>query len=104
MSFSSLISQIFTAALDFISWVVGRSISNLDPTALDRRRYTKMATTKQTFDIQLNTDQMAFIRSMKEKYEIADESKTFRVIIDYLMVTRNVHDAVFRQSRCFRCD
>ncbi len=63
-----------------------------------------MANAKQTFEVQLTTDQMAFMRSMKEKYEIADESKTFRVVIDYLMVTRNVHDDVFGKSRCFRCD
>ena len=63
-----------------------------------------MAGPKQTFEVQLTTDQMAFMRSMKEKYEIVDESKTFRVVIDYLMVTRDVHDAVFGQSRCFRCD
>jgi hypothetical protein len=63
-----------------------------------------MASPKKTFDVELTTDQMAFMRSMKEKYDIADESKTFRVVIDYLMVTRNVHDTVFGQSRCFRCD
>ena len=63
-----------------------------------------MANAKQTFEVQLTTDQMAFMRSMKEKYKIADESKTFRVVIDYLMVTRNVHDDVFGKSRCFRCD
>ena len=63
-----------------------------------------MANAKQTFEVQLTTDQMAFMRSMKEKYEIADESKTFRVVIDYLMVTQNVHDAVFGQSRCLRCE
>ena len=53
-----------------------------------------MAGDKQTFEIQLNADQMAFMRSMKEKYEIVDESKTFRVAIDYLMVTMDVHDSV----------
>ena len=63
-----------------------------------------MASPKKTFDVELTTDQMAFMRSMKEKYDIADESKTFRVLIDYLMVTRNVHDDVFKKSRCFRCD
>lgn len=63
-----------------------------------------MASPKQTYDVQLTADQMAFVRSMQEKYRIVDESKTLRVIIDYLMVTRNVHDAVFGQSRCFRCD
>ena len=63
-----------------------------------------MAGSKQTFEVELTTDQIAFIRSMKDKYELPDESKTFRVVIDYLMVTRNVHDDVFGQSRCFRCD
>ena len=63
-----------------------------------------MASPKQTYEIELTTDQMAFIRSMKDRFDIADESKTFRVVIDYLMVTRNVHDEVFGKSRCFRCD
>jgi len=63
-----------------------------------------MAGPKETYEVQLNADQMAFIRSMKEKYEIADNSKTFRVVIDYLMVTQDVHDAVFGQSRCLRCE
>ena len=63
-----------------------------------------MAGDKQTFEVQLNADQMAFMRSMKEKYEIVDESKTFRVAIDYLMVTKDVHDSVFGQNRCLRCE
>jgi len=63
-----------------------------------------MAGSKQSFDVQLTTDQMAFMRSMREKYDIADESKTFRVVIDYLMVTKDVHDDVFGKSRCLRCD
>ena len=63
-----------------------------------------MAGNKQTFEVELNPDQMAFIRSMKEKYEIVDESKTIRVVMDYLMTTQNVHDAVFGQTRCLRCE
>ena len=63
-----------------------------------------MAGPKETYEVQLNPDQMAFIRSMKEKYEIADDSKTIRVVIDYLMVTQNVHADVFGQSRCLRCE
>ena len=46
-----------------------------------------MASTKKTFEIELGTDQMAFIRSMKDKYEIVDESKTFRAVVDYLTVS-----------------
>ena len=63
-----------------------------------------MAGPKETYEVQLNPDQMAFIRSMKDKFEIADESKTIRVVIDYLMVTQDVHDAVFGQNRCLRCE
>lgn len=63
-----------------------------------------MANPKQTYELELGNDQMAFIRSMKAKYEIVDESKTFRAIVDYLIATRNVHDEVFGKRRCFRCD
>ncbi len=63
-----------------------------------------MASPKQTYEIELTPDQMAFMRSMKEKFKIVDESKTFRVVIDYLMINRNVHDDVFAKNRCFRCD
>ncbi len=63
-----------------------------------------MASPKQTFEIELGTDQIAFIRSMKDKYEIVDEGKTLRAVIDYLIVTKNVHDDVFGKRRCFRCD
>ena len=63
-----------------------------------------MASTKQGYEIELSTDQMAFIRSMKEKYDIVDEGKTLRAAIDYLIVTKGVHDDVFGKRRCFRCD
>ena len=63
-----------------------------------------MANPKRTFEVELGTDQMAFIRSMKNKYQIVDEGKTLRAVIDYLIVTKNVHDDVFGKRRCFRCD
>ena len=63
-----------------------------------------MAGPKEIYEVQLNSDQMAFIRSMKDKYEIVDDSKTFRVVIDYLMTTQNVHDDVFGKNRCLRCE
>ena len=63
-----------------------------------------MASPKQTFEVELGTDQMAFIRSMKSKYDIVDEGKTLRAVIDYLIVTKSVHDDVFGKRRCFRCD
>ena len=63
-----------------------------------------MASPKQTFELELGTDQIVFIRSMKDKYDIVDEGKTLRAVIDYLIVTKNVHDDVFGKRRCFRCD
>ena len=63
-----------------------------------------MASPKKTFEVELGTDQFSFIRSMKEKYKIVDEGKTIRAVIDYLIVTKGVHEAVFGKRRCFRCD
>ena len=63
-----------------------------------------MASVKQNFEVELSTDQIAFIRSMKNKYEIVDEGKTLRALIDYLIVNKGVHDDVFGKRRCFRCD
>ncbi len=63
-----------------------------------------MAGPKETYEVELNADQMAFMRSMQEKFQIADESKTFRVVIDYLMTARDVHDDLFGQTRCLRCE
>ena len=63
-----------------------------------------MASIKQSFEVELGTDQMAFISSMKTKYEIVDEGKTLRALIDYMIVNKGVHDEVFGKRRCFRCD
>ena len=63
-----------------------------------------MAGPKQVFEFELGTDQMAFIRSMKDKYDIVDDGKTLRVVIDYLIGAKNVHDEVFEKRRCFRCE
>lgn len=63
-----------------------------------------MAGEKQVYEISLAPDQMAFIRSAKDKYNIRDEDKAFRVVVDYLITNPGVHDEVFGQSRCLRCE
>jgi len=63
-----------------------------------------MASIKQKFEVELGIDQIAFIRSMKDKYEIVDEGKALRALIDYLIVNKDVHNEVFGKRRCFRCD
>ena len=63
-----------------------------------------MAREKQTIEIELNPDQIAFISIMKDEYDIASESKVMRIIMDYLQDNKDVHDTVFKQWRCLRCD
>ena len=63
-----------------------------------------MASPKQTYEIELTPDQMAFMRSMKDKFQISNDSKPFRVVIDYLIGTRAAHEEVFNKRRCYRCD
>ena len=59
---------------------------------------------KATFEVELNPDQMAFIRSAREKYDLADESKAIRIVLDYLSSNPNIHDTVFGEVRCLRCE
>ena len=63
-----------------------------------------MAGTKQAYEFELNSDQMAFIRSAKERYGIPDESKVVRILVDYLLSNGGIHEAVFTQTRCLRCE
>ena len=63
-----------------------------------------MAGAKQVYELELTSDQMNFIRLAKEKYGIPDESKVMRIIMDYLQTNSEVHEAVFTQTRCLRCD
>ena len=63
-----------------------------------------MAGAKQTYNIGLDTDQIAFIKSVIEKYDIPDESKVVRIMADYLMTQRDVLDTVFGETRCLWCE
>ena len=63
-----------------------------------------MAGSKQTIEIELNDDQVTFMRLMKDDYNIPTESKVMRIVLDYLLSNREVHDTVFGQTRCLRCE
>ena len=62
-----------------------------------------MAGTKETYAIDLNPDHMESIRSIQDKYNIADESKVVRIALDYLFTNPNLQDTVFGETRCLRC-
>ena len=59
---------------------------------------------KESYEISLETDQMKFLSWAKEKYDIADESKVMRIIMDYVITERDQYDTVFSNIRCLRCD
>jgi hypothetical protein len=63
-----------------------------------------MAGPNETFEIELKPDQMAFVRSFREKYDIADDSKVLRIILDYILTSPRIHDTVFTEERCLRCE
>ena len=63
-----------------------------------------MAGEKQTIESELNNDHMTFMRIVKDEYNISTESKVMRIIMDYLQENKDVHDTVFKQIRCLRCD
>ena len=63
-----------------------------------------MAGPKQAYTIELNPDQMAFIRQAKEKYNLASEDKAMRAALDYLITSPDIHATVFSEPRCLRCE
>ncbi len=63
-----------------------------------------MAGEKESYQINLNPNQMTFIRNAKEKYKIPDESKVMRIVMDYLMSNPGIHNTVFSEIRCMRCE
>ncbi len=63
-----------------------------------------MAGTKTAYQIELNEDQYQFLQSAKEKYNIPDESKTMRIMVDYLLSNPQIQETVFSETRCLRCE
>ena len=62
-----------------------------------------MAGAKDAYQIDLSSEQIAFIRSAKDQYGIPDESKVVRIMVDYLLSNPDTHATVFEESRCLWC-
>ena len=56
--------------------------------------------TKVTFEI--NPDAYDMLKSVTEKYKLADESKALRILIDYA-ATDGDWEEIFAKVRCRRC-
>ena len=63
-----------------------------------------MAGVKETFEIELNPEQMAFIQAAKEQYGIASQDKVVRIIMDYIQTNPGIQESVFTETRCLRCE
>ena len=68
-----------------------------------KERY-KMAGTKTALTVDVNADHIGLISAAKEKYNIADEGKVVRIVMDYLVTNPGIHDTVFKDVRCLRCE
>ena len=63
-----------------------------------------MAGAKETFEIELNVDHRIFIKSAVDKYGIGSEDKVLRIIMDFVQTNPDLHDSVFTEFRCLRCE
>ena len=63
-----------------------------------------MAGAKESFEIELNVDHRIFIKSAVEKYGIGSEDKVLRIIMDFVQTNPDLHDSVFTEFRCLRCE
>ena len=63
-------------------------LANLSGTSEAFKGDLLMAGEKQTIEIELNNDHVTVMR----------------IIMDYLQENKDVHDTVFKQTRCLRCD
>ena len=63
-----------------------------------------MAGTKTALTVDVNAEHIGLINSSREKYNIADEGKVIRIVMDYILVNPDIHDRVFKDVRCLRCE
>ena len=62
-----------------------------------------MPKNKRTYELTLEIDQMNFLRAATERYGLADEDKAIRIVMDYVVSNRDIHDNIFSQTRSLRC-
>ena len=63
-----------------------------------------MAGTKTALTVDINAEHLGLINVSKDKYDIADEGKVVRIIMDYMITNPGIHDSVFKDVRCLRCE
>ena len=54
-------------------------------------------------EVQLTPDQVMFIESLQEKYNIKSSDKVVRILLDYALTKPSEQDEIFTERRCLRC-
>ena len=54
-------------------------------------------------EVQLNPDQVMFIESLQEKYNVKTSDKVVRILLDYALTKPSEQDEIFTERRCLRC-
>ena len=62
-----------------------------------------MAGAKDAYQIDLSAEQIAFLRSPQEQYNIPAESQVVRIMVDYLLSNPDIQATVFDETRCLWC-
>lgn len=52
--------------------------------------------------VEIESDQLDWLKDMAESYQLADVSKALRVVLDHAMMDAD-EDAIFGAIRCRRC-
>lgn len=55
------------------------------------------------FSFELKESQMAFIKEMTAKYDLTDESKALRCLINYAIDESDREQEIFEDIRCLDC-
>jgi hypothetical protein len=58
---------------------------------------------KKDYQVVLKERQFQFLSDMVKKYNISNESKALRCLLNYAMEQADKEQAIFRQIRCFDC-
>ena len=57
---------------------------------------------KTSYSVELNNDQITWLKQMTDKYSIEDEGKALRIILDFVQEEADL-DTVFEEVRCGHC-
>lgn len=59
---------------------------------------------RQEYEIELKDFQNEYLSEMVKKYDLADNGKAVRILIDFAIEKADVEAEIFQEERCHSCD